>query len=200
MGIAGLSIPMTAPAPSWKVAAAAPSRSLCCTRERPCSAWSLPRCAPDRGPDLIAWADGGQITRNGKAVAIDLSTREFAADDVVFLNHGAWQRPVWNCNRLRPRAVHAAAIDRLSPRPGRGGGWHRDGDACGRSTRTTSPPAMRCWPPRAGSCWPRTVCPSPTTNTATAGRRPVSAVRRRRSRLCGRARGGAVRSRRGQPG
>src|SRR4051794_3460785 len=60
-----------------------------------------PLCA-DHGPDLIAWADGGQITRNGKAVAIDLSTREFAADDVVFLNHGAWQRPVWNSTACAP--------------------------------------------------------------------------------------------------
>ncbi len=51
---------------------------------------------PDRGPDLIAWAQGSNITRNGVAVAIDLSRRGLASTDVVFLNHGAGQRPVWN--------------------------------------------------------------------------------------------------------
>jgi ADP-ribosyl-[dinitrogen reductase] hydrolase len=52
--------------------------------------------SPDRGPDLIAWGEGGHITRNGVPVAIDLSHRQLAATDVVFLNHGAGQRPVWN--------------------------------------------------------------------------------------------------------
>ncbi len=52
--------------------------------------------SPDRGEDLIAWADGGAITRNAAPVSIDLSDRRFEADDVVFLNHGAWQRPIWN--------------------------------------------------------------------------------------------------------
>src|ERR1700761_4150711 len=51
--------------------------------------------SPDRGPDLIAWAEGGGITRNGVPVDIDLSRRHLTADDVVFLNHGAGQRPVW---------------------------------------------------------------------------------------------------------
>ena len=52
--------------------------------------------SPDRGPDLIAWAEGSAITRNGVPVAIDLSHRDLAPADVVFLNHGAGQRPVWN--------------------------------------------------------------------------------------------------------
>jgi len=60
-----------------------------------------PLCA-DRGADLIAWADGGGITRNGNPVAIDLSARRLMADDVVFLNHGAWQRPVWNSTACAP--------------------------------------------------------------------------------------------------
>jgi ADP-ribosyl-[dinitrogen reductase] hydrolase len=51
---------------------------------------------PDRGPDLIAWAEGSEITRNGVSVAIDLSRRDLVPTDVVFLNHGAGQRPVWN--------------------------------------------------------------------------------------------------------
>jgi ADP-ribosylglycohydrolase/fructose-1,6-bisphosphatase/inositol monophosphatase family enzyme len=60
-----------------------------------------PLC-PDRGPDMIAWAEGGPITRNGAVVAIDLSTRELAERDVIFLNHGVWQRPVWNSNACAP--------------------------------------------------------------------------------------------------
>ncbi len=58
--------------------------------------------SPDRGPDLIAWADGGEITRNGRPVAIDLSRRYLADGDVVFLNHGAWQRPVWHGTAVAP--------------------------------------------------------------------------------------------------
>jgi ADP-ribosyl-[dinitrogen reductase] hydrolase len=58
--------------------------------------------SPDHGPDLIAWAEGGPITRDGKVVTIDLRDRELAAGDVVFLNHGAWQRPVWHGNACAP--------------------------------------------------------------------------------------------------
>ena len=52
--------------------------------------------SPDHGPDLISWAEGGPITRDGHPVTIDLSDRDLAPGDVVFLNHGAWQRPVWH--------------------------------------------------------------------------------------------------------
>jgi ADP-ribosyl-[dinitrogen reductase] hydrolase len=58
--------------------------------------------SPDRGPDLIAWAEGGPITRNGAVVSIDLRDRELAPDEVVFLNHGAWQRPVWHGTACAP--------------------------------------------------------------------------------------------------
>jgi ADP-ribosyl-[dinitrogen reductase] hydrolase len=58
--------------------------------------------SPDRGPDLISWAAGTPITRNGQVVTIDLSQRELAAGDVVFLNHGAWQRPVWHGRACAP--------------------------------------------------------------------------------------------------
>ncbi len=58
--------------------------------------------SPDRGPDLIAWASGGDITRNGRPVKIDLSQRDLEAGDVVFLNHGAWQRPVWHGAGVAP--------------------------------------------------------------------------------------------------
>jgi len=58
--------------------------------------------SPDRGPDLIAWADGGEISRNGRPITIDLRDRELAEGDVVFLNHGAWQRPVWHGTAVAP--------------------------------------------------------------------------------------------------
>jgi ADP-ribosyl-[dinitrogen reductase] hydrolase len=58
--------------------------------------------SPDRGPDMIAWAEGGGITRNGVPVTIDLSRRKLSASDVVFLNHGAGQRPVWNSAACAP--------------------------------------------------------------------------------------------------
>jgi fructose-1,6-bisphosphatase/inositol monophosphatase family enzyme len=58
--------------------------------------------SPDRGPDLISWADGGPIRRNGQVVPIDLGQRELRTGDVVFLNHGAWQRPVWHGEACAP--------------------------------------------------------------------------------------------------
>lgn len=58
--------------------------------------------SPDRGPDMIAWAEGTGITRNGQPVAIDLRRRGLTPDDVVFLNHGAWQRPVWHGTACAP--------------------------------------------------------------------------------------------------
>jgi ADP-ribosyl-[dinitrogen reductase] hydrolase len=58
--------------------------------------------SPDRGPDMIAWAEGGGIFRNGARVTIDLSTRDLTTTDVVFLNHGAGQRPVWNSTACAP--------------------------------------------------------------------------------------------------
>jgi ADP-ribosylglycohydrolase/fructose-1,6-bisphosphatase/inositol monophosphatase family enzyme len=57
---------------------------------------------PDRGPDLIACAPGSGITRNGGAVAIDLTERKLTESDVVFLNHGAGQRPVWSSAACKP--------------------------------------------------------------------------------------------------
>ena len=58
--------------------------------------------SPDRGPDMIAWAEGAEISRNGAAVKIDLSQRDLTASDVVFLNHGAGQRPVWSSVACAP--------------------------------------------------------------------------------------------------
>jgi len=59
--------------------------------------------SPDRGQDMIAWAEGAPgISRNGQLVPIDLRHKELTADDVVFLNHGAWQRPIWHGNAVAP--------------------------------------------------------------------------------------------------
>ena len=59
--------------------------------------------SPDRGRDMIAWAEGAPgISRNGAPVAIDLRDRALTAGDVVFLNHGAWQRPIWHGNAVAP--------------------------------------------------------------------------------------------------
>jgi ADP-ribosyl-[dinitrogen reductase] hydrolase len=58
--------------------------------------------SPDRGPDLIAWAEGRGISRNDVPVVVDLSRRALTATDVVFLNHGAGQRPVWSSTACAP--------------------------------------------------------------------------------------------------
>ncbi len=59
--------------------------------------------SPDRGPDMISWAEGTPgIVRNGVLVPIDLRERRLTATDVVFLNHGVWQRPVWNGLAVAP--------------------------------------------------------------------------------------------------
>ncbi len=56
----------------------------------------------DRGPDMIAWAEGGDLIRNGQPVRVDLSRRGLTANDVVLLNHGAGQRPIWNSRACAP--------------------------------------------------------------------------------------------------
>jgi fructose-1,6-bisphosphatase/inositol monophosphatase family enzyme len=70
--------------------------------------------SPDRGPDMIAWAEGTGITRNGQPVSIDLRRRGLGTDDVVFLNHGAWQRPVWHGTACAPTGETAG---RFMPLP-----------------------------------------------------------------------------------
>jgi fructose-1,6-bisphosphatase/inositol monophosphatase family enzyme len=58
--------------------------------------------SPDRGPDMISWCEDEPIRRDGAVVSVDLSRRDLAAGDVVFLNHGAWQRPVWQGTACAP--------------------------------------------------------------------------------------------------
>ena len=58
-------IPTTAPSPSCAGSAAPPFRSPSSATTSRCSAWSTPAGARRRG-DLIAWARGGPLTRNGR--------------------------------------------------------------------------------------------------------------------------------------
>ena len=49
---------------------------------------------PDRGPDLIAWAEGtGHLTRNGAPVRAHLATPALAPGSFVFLSAGSHLRP-----------------------------------------------------------------------------------------------------------
>ena len=51
--------------------------------------------SPDRGWDLIAWAEGlGHLLRNGTELLVDLSQMDLEAGEIVFLNHGAAATPV----------------------------------------------------------------------------------------------------------
>src|SRR5262245_60113054 len=48
---------------------------------------------PDRGPDTIAWAEGAQLQRNGKALTVDLSQRRIAPGEFVLATASTVQRP-----------------------------------------------------------------------------------------------------------
>jgi ADP-ribosylglycohydrolase/fructose-1,6-bisphosphatase/inositol monophosphatase family enzyme len=51
--------------------------------------------SPDRGPDLIAWAEGLEgIWRNGQVVPIDLARRRLEPGAIVFLHHAATHEPL----------------------------------------------------------------------------------------------------------
>ena len=51
--------------------------------------------SPDRGRDLIAWAEGQpHLLRNGAEVKVDLSRAILKAGVIVFLNHSTAKRPV----------------------------------------------------------------------------------------------------------
>ena len=49
--------------------------------------------SPDRGPDSIAWAEGGPILRNGRPVASDLSQRRLEAGSLVLATASSALRP-----------------------------------------------------------------------------------------------------------
>ena len=48
---------------------------------------------PDRGPDTIAWAEGAQLQRNGRALKVDLSQRKLAPGEFVLATASTAQRP-----------------------------------------------------------------------------------------------------------
>jgi len=48
---------------------------------------------PDRGPDTIAWAEGAQLTRNGRPVAVDLARAELQAGAIVWATASSALKP-----------------------------------------------------------------------------------------------------------
>ena len=59
--------------------------------------------APDIGPDMIAWATGmDHLLRNGEKWAIDLSERDLAPGEFVYMSHHAPRRPIVNAQRATP--------------------------------------------------------------------------------------------------
>jgi len=59
--------------------------------------------SPDRGPDMIAWAEGcPAILRNGAQVAHDLTAPELAPGAIVLLNHTSGLRPLTASGRVAP--------------------------------------------------------------------------------------------------
>ena len=58
---------------------------------------------PDRGPDLIAWAEGlPSVLRNGEQLASSLAAQTLAPGGIVFLNHESDCQPITNGKRIAP--------------------------------------------------------------------------------------------------
>jgi fructose-1,6-bisphosphatase/inositol monophosphatase family enzyme len=59
--------------------------------------------SPDRGPDMIAWAEGcSAILRNGAAVTHDLAEADLTPGAIVLLNHTSGLRPLTISARVAP--------------------------------------------------------------------------------------------------
>jgi len=59
--------------------------------------------SPDRGPDMIAWAQGcPAILRNGAPVVHDLAEADLTAGAIVLLNHTSGLRPLTASARVAP--------------------------------------------------------------------------------------------------
>ena len=59
--------------------------------------------SPDRGPDMIAWAEAcPAILRNGKPVANDLTDADLTPGAIVLLNHTSGLRPLTASARVAP--------------------------------------------------------------------------------------------------
>ncbi|HEX5476326.1 MAG TPA: inositol monophosphatase family protein [Burkholderiales bacterium] len=50
-------------------------------------------CAPDRGADTVAWAEGAPLTRNGAPVKADLARRRLEPGEFIWTNSGSALRP-----------------------------------------------------------------------------------------------------------
>ena len=59
--------------------------------------------SPDRGPDMIAWAEGcPAILRNGAPITHDLADADLAPGSIVLLNHTSGLRPLTASARVAP--------------------------------------------------------------------------------------------------
>src|ERR1700723_1835922 len=59
--------------------------------------------SPDRGPDMIAWAEGcPAILRNGAPVVHDLADADLTQGAIVLLNHTSGLRPLTASGRVTP--------------------------------------------------------------------------------------------------
>lgn len=59
--------------------------------------------SPDRGDDLIAWAEGcGPVTRNGEPILFDLGTRGLEHGSIVFVSQDASRKPTTNTTLCTP--------------------------------------------------------------------------------------------------
>ncbi len=59
--------------------------------------------SPDRGPDMIAWAEGCKsILRNGEPISNDLSEVGLAPGSIILLNHTSGLRPATAARRVAP--------------------------------------------------------------------------------------------------
>src|SRR5271167_2204557 len=98
--------------------------------------------SPDRGPDMIAWAEGcPAIRRNGAPITHDLTQAELAPGAIVLLNHTSGLRPLTASTRVAPAGY--VPMPSIAWRPSRSAmPWRRCRSTPSR--RSTTPPAMRC--------------------------------------------------------
>lgn len=58
--------------------------------------------SPDRGEDLIAWAEGCNLTRNGVTLTLDLAKRRLERHEIVFVSQDGPRKPVTNTMLCMP--------------------------------------------------------------------------------------------------
>ena len=125
--------------------------------------------SPDRGRDLIAWAEGlPHLLRNGAEVKIDLSQAALQAGSIVFLHHRTAERPVASGAAVTPaRFVSLPSIAYRLARVAAGDGVATAlPERAGRAS--TTPPVTPCCGARAVYCSTKRGRKSPTARTATS--------------------------------